>query len=325
MKVVAVCLVLLCSLSLQMSALAAPSEADRATARALALEAHAALEKQDYATAADRFARADALVHAPTLVVDWASALQGLGRLVEAQEKYELVLREGIDSSAPKSWRRALEEAKKELDAIKPRLAWVTIVLKEPAEANVKLNGQPVPPAAIGVKRATDPGISEITVEAAGYESFRATLPLGPGEAKSLEVALKKRLEPVAPIARTSEPYRPKPRSATRRTATYAALGVGGAALLGSGVAGGLSLKKRSQLVSECVDGECRSSSRSTIEAYHRYGTISGVALAAGVAGLGTGLLLWLTEPKQDEPVRSGLELQPVLGLGMVGAEGTFQ
>ena len=36
-------------------------------------------------------------------LVDWARALQGLGRFVEAHEKYELVLREGVTSTSPKS------------------------------------------------------------------------------------------------------------------------------------------------------------------------------------------------------------------------------
>ncbi|HEY8945131.1 MAG TPA: hypothetical protein VIM73_12760, partial [Polyangiaceae bacterium] len=51
-------------------ALAEPSAEDRATARALAGEGYQALQQKDYSTAADRFSRADALVHAPTLMID---------------------------------------------------------------------------------------------------------------------------------------------------------------------------------------------------------------------------------------------------------------
>src|SRR5689334_8135308 len=151
MRLAALCLGLLCILLAATPARAAePNEADRATARALALEGHTALQNKDYKTAVDRFARADALVHAPTLVVDLARALQGVGRFVEAHEKYELVLREGVDANSPKSWTRALEEAKKELDALKPRLAWITVVLKDPPDATVKIDGILVPLAAVG-------------------------------------------------------------------------------------------------------------------------------------------------------------------------------
>src|SRR5688572_8370318 len=83
---------------------AEPTEADRATARALATEGYRALQRKEFEVAAERFQRADALVHAPTLMVDWARALVGLGRLVQAEEKYAQVVREGVDAKAPQSW-----------------------------------------------------------------------------------------------------------------------------------------------------------------------------------------------------------------------------
>jgi len=324
MKLVALGLGLLCALLFAASAWAEPNEADRATARALALEGHTALTNKNYATAADRFARADALVHAPTLVVDWARALQGLGRFVEAHEKYELVLREGVDSTSPKSWLHALEDAKKELDMLKPRLAWVTVVLKEPADATVKIDGVLVPPAAVGVKRAADPGFPKVVVTAPGYEGFEQTLTVGPGEEKSLEVTLKKLPEVAAPVTTSQDIYRPRQKTEARRVASFVLLAGGGAALAGGGVFGALALHKKSQLDSECMDGgRCRSSSEPKIKTYHTYGTISGVALSVGVAAVGTGLVLLLTEPKAEETARAGVTVRPLIG-PLVGAEGTF-
>jgi hypothetical protein len=324
MKLVAMCLGLVCAVLLALPARAEPNEADRATARALALEGHVALEKKDFAAAADRFGRADALVHAPTLVVDWARALQGLGRFVEAHEKYELVLREGVDSSAPKSWVRALEDAKKELSLLKPRLAWVTVVLKDPPDASVRIDGIPVPPAAVGVKRAADPGFPEVTVSALGYEPFKTTVTVGPGEEKLLEVSLKKLPQTAAP-ATTSDAYRPRQKSDTRRIASYVVLGVGGAGIVAGSVTGALALRKRSALKAECLGEVCPSSSQNKIDTYHLYGTVSAVSLAVGAAGLGTGLALLLTEPKAEDVARAGFTVRPLLGLGTLGAEGTFQ
>ncbi len=326
MKLVAHCMGLLCALSLAWPAWAEPNEADRATARALALEGHSALTKKDYGTAADRFGRADALVHAPTLVVDWARALQGLGRFVEAHEKYELVLREGVDSTAPKSWVRALEDAKKELEALKPRLGWVTVVLVEPSEATVRIDGVPVPTAALGVKRAADPGFPEVTVTAPGYEPFSQTVTVGPGEEKSLEVSLQKLPEAPA-VARVDSEVPPPPAANTRRTLTYVAFGVGGAGLLAGGITGSLFLRKRADLNDECRDGGlCGSASSDKVDTYRMFGNVSGVSLAVGVAGVGAGLVLLLTEPKRVEKASaSGLSVRPILGLGVVGAEGSFQ
>jgi hypothetical protein len=324
MKLAALVLGLLCAVLFARPALAEPNEADRATARSLALEGHAALQNKDYKAAADRFGRADALVHAPTLVVDWARALQGLGRFVEAHEKYELVLREGVDSSSPKSWIRALEDAKKELDALKPRLGWVTVILREPSEATVTIDGVVVPPAALGVKRAADPGFPEVKATAPGYEPFKQTVTVGPGEEKSLEVTMVKLPEQAAAQAPpTQDVYRGRP-SKGRRIASYVVLGVGGAGLLAGGITGAMALKKRADLRSECRDSLCPSSSSKKISTYHTYGTVSAATLAVGVVGIGTGVVLLLTEPKQDEQA-DALRVRPLVGLGVIGAEGTFQ
>jgi hypothetical protein len=65
---------------------AEPSSADRVSARSLAAEGRRALRAGDFTTAADRFARADGLVHAPTLPLGLARAQVGLGKLVAAQD-----------------------------------------------------------------------------------------------------------------------------------------------------------------------------------------------------------------------------------------------
>src|SRR5688572_30046531 len=89
----------------------AQSEADRGQARQLAIEGNEALEKKDYVTAADKFGRADALFHAPTLLLGFARANAGLGKLVVAVEAYRRVVREGAPPDQP-TFVQAVEEAK---------------------------------------------------------------------------------------------------------------------------------------------------------------------------------------------------------------------
>jgi len=235
------------------------------------------------------------------------------------------VLREGVDSSAPKSWLRALEDAKKELDLLKPRLAWVTVVLKDPPDAAVRIDGVVVPPAAVGVKRAADPGFPEVTVAAPGYEEFKQTLTVGPGEEKMIEVALRKLPAEPALVTPKDPAYRPRQKTETRRILSYVAFGVGGVGLVTGGITGSLALRKRSDLRADCKHDLCPSSSRKKIESYHRYGTISGIGLGVGIAGLGAGLALLLTEPKVDETASAGFHWRPLVGLGALGAEGTFE
>ncbi len=75
----------------------AQSDAEnRATARALAAQGQEQLEAKDYAKAEDSFRRADALFHAPTLVLGIARASAAEGKFVEAWEAYNRIIIEGV-------------------------------------------------------------------------------------------------------------------------------------------------------------------------------------------------------------------------------------
>jgi len=312
---------------------AEPSEADRATARELATAGYHALKRKEYAIAADRFQRADALVHAPTLVVDWARALAGLGRLVEAQEKYELVLREGVASNAPRAWRRALDDAKTELEALKPRIAWLTLVVAGPDRPSVTVDQTDLSEASLGVPRATNPGTHNVRVEAAGYVPETRSIALAEGARQRLEITLVPRPpEANAPTPLPVAQRRPVPapkdeESGSQRGIAYAALTVGGAGLVVGGVTGGLALHKRSKLESACSGGSCPPNERETIDAYHRLGTASGIGFGVALVGIGTGVTLLLTDdssPSPKESAKPRAHVRPYVGLGTAGAVGRF-
>jgi hypothetical protein len=320
-------------------AFAEPSEADRATARELATAGYHALKRKEYAIAADRFQRADALVHAPTLVVDWARALTGLGLLVEAQERYELVLREGVASNAPRAWRRALDDAKAELEALKPRIAWLTLVVTGPERPTVTVDRSDLPEAALGVPRATNPGTRKIRVEAPGYVPETRSIALAEGAQQRLEITMVPR-PPEAnaptplPLVQQRRPV-PAPKddeSGAQRGIAYAALTVGGAGLVVGGVTGALALHKRSKLESACSGGSCPPNERETIDAYHRLGTASGIGFGVALVGIGTGVTLLLTDDSGPSTGAGPKELatkprpnvRPYVGFGTAGAVGSF-
>ncbi|MGH7298628.1 MAG: hypothetical protein ACRELB_27050, partial [Polyangiaceae bacterium] len=83
------------------------ADVDRATARQLGEAGEQALSAKDYKTAEDDFRRADSLVHAPTLMLGLARALAGEGKLVEAQEAYRRIVREGVAPGSPRVFRKA--------------------------------------------------------------------------------------------------------------------------------------------------------------------------------------------------------------------------
>jgi hypothetical protein len=308
------------------AAIAEPSAADRATARSLAGEGFQALQSKDYAAAADRFGRADALVHAPTLTLDWARALVGLNQFVEAQERYELIIREGVDPKAPKSWQRALEDAKAELAELKPRLAWLTVTVTGPSEAEVTIDGFAVPKAAVGVRRAVNPGARNVQAVAQGFLAQRQTLNLAEGEETAVAFALEvdpDQQAPTAVVAKTSTGLERPP--AKSRAPIYVALGVAGAGFVVGGVTGALALSKRSTLEKQCPDpAHCPDQDAGTINAYHTLGSISGAGFIVGVLGATTGVTLWLIDRKASAAPAQGFVVRPYLGLGSVGAQGSF-
>lgn len=311
------------------AARAETSESDRATARALAEEGHKALTAKDYALAEDRFRRADALVRAPSLMVDHAKALVGLGRLAEAYASYDAARKEPLAPNAPAAFRRAAIEAERAIKELEPKIAWVTIRVSGPSEPSVKIGEREIPASALGSALPVDVGSSTIQVSAEGYVSKDAPLSLVAGQKEEVELAL----EPVpvaapppapAPVVkhvvhrRAPEPVESKP-----NTLTYVAFGVGGAGLALGAVTGVLFLSERSKLTSECPDSKCPPSAHDDLGRYHLYSYTSAISLLVGVAGAGTGVALLLTKPKNEEPPRAA-RVSPYVALGSVGVEGSF-
>jgi hypothetical protein len=306
---------------------AEPSAADRATARALAGEGYQALQDKDYATATDRFSRADALVHAPTLMIDWARSLVGLGKLVEAQERYEQIVREGVDAKAPKSWHRALADAGTELGQLKPRLAWITISVSGSDDAHVTIDGVPVPLAAIGVRRAVNPGTLQVRVQAKGFLTQKRTVELREGGEDTVAFRLEPDLDAQKPVPVKAPPPTPPVRiERPDPLPMYVAFGVSAAGLAVGAISGGLFLAKRSDLMGVCdPNRNCQSSQTEAVNQYYTYGTVSGIGFAVAVAGAGTGAALWLLN-RNPSPAAAvqGVAVRPYIGLGNVGAVGSF-
>lgn len=183
---------LVASLLLAAPAAHAQSAADRATARELGTDGQAALDKKDYATAEDRFRRADALFHAPTLLLGYARAEAGLGKVVNASEAYNRVIREGVAPGAPSVFVAAVESAKAEVGAVQARIASVTITVTGPDNPSVTLDNQPVPVAALGVKRTVDPGEHTVKATADGWDPAQTKFTVADAAASTAALTMNK-------------------------------------------------------------------------------------------------------------------------------------
>lgn len=323
-------------------ALAEPSESDRQTARELAAEGYEALQRKDYSTAEDRFRRADKLVHAPTLIVDLARSLTGLGRLVEAYEYYELVLREGLSGNTPWSWQKAYHDAERELEQIKPRLSWLTVNVSGPSKPAVFIDGRRVPSAAVGVPRAVNPGPRMVAARARGFASKQQRVILGEGQHETLDIELDPKREGAAeepePIEVEVVDELPPPRLETagaQRTIGYVALTVGGVGLVVGGVTSVLVLRTRSDLADKCPGGVCvplnqqqKSDYQQDLDRYSLFKTAATVSLITGVVGVAAGTYLLFSRGSsphvESGAQKSALRVQPMLGLNTVGVSGSF-
>lgn len=326
-------------------ALAEPSEADRAAARELAAQGYEALQRKDYSVAEERFRRADKLVHAPTLVVDLARSLAGLGRLVEAYEHYELVLREGISTNTPWSWQKAYHDAERELEVIKPRLAWLTIKVSGPSKPTVFIDGRRVPSAAVGVPRAVNPGRLMVAARARGFASKQQQVTLGEGHHETLELELEPKpegaLEEPEPVEVEVVDELPPPKLETatgKRTLGYVALTVGGVGLVVGGVTSALVLTTRADLAANCPGGVCdpgnyeqRDQYQQDIKSYELFKTASTVGFITGVVGVVAGTyLLFTSSPHISSSASSAANsppsprLVPLVSTNSLGLAGTF-
>jgi hypothetical protein len=302
---------------------AEPNDADRATARTLAQEGYAALQAKDFRTARDRFKRASDLVHAPTLLRDLARAQLGLGELVEAQENYNRILREGVPESSPPSWTRALEDAARELEALKPRVPLLTLSVDGPENPVVTLDGEPYPVAALDAKRPVNPGKHELLASGEGYLEGKKSFSIGEGDTLEVEIELEEAPETpeAAPDEATPEAAE-TPQASWRKPATYAAFGVGGAGLVVGSIAGVLAITKHSKLADACADGHCPPSRENDVQSYRTAGTISTIGFVVAGVGAAAGVVLIFTAPNAHPSEMQAARVTPFVALGNDGASG---
>ena len=313
-----------------------PNAGDRATARTLAQQGYESLRDKDYATAVDRYKRALAIVHAPTLLRDLARAQVGLGKLVDAHENYSTIIREGVAADAPQPWVKALADAKAEIGPIAPRLASLIITVTGPAHPRVTIDGAPIAEASLGVKRPADPGRHEIRAIAQGYYTAKKTVELKDGEAVNIAFELEDAPPDAAP---KDEEVAGKVSVATvvdppwRKPVTIGAFALGGAGLVFGSVTGLLAMSKHNKLASQCPGGVCGPTQKGSFDNYHTLGMLATIGFVAGGVGAAGGVVLLLVKPQTLVEQQPGDQARgkpkdfawsPFVGVASAGVEGTF-
>lgn len=309
----------------------------RATARSLADEGITLFDQRKYSDALDRFERADAIVHAPTVGLLAARTLEKLGRLVEASERYRAVMNVTLDEKAPEAFRDAQTTASNELAALTPRIPSLEIVVEGEGsdQARVTLDGKPVPKALIGAKTLINPGVHRVEADS-GNSSGAQDLTIA--EKQALRAVIKLEPKSTTGDAIVTPPPPPDEKSqmppgAIQRYAAYGAFGLGGAGLIMGIGAGIAAILETSNIDAFCTkntvnEAKCRIKNDPDYLAaqkpYNTDRTISTVGFVLGGVGVAAGVALFLTAPKAPKTDPTKASIQPFIGLGSAGLHGTF-
>jgi hypothetical protein len=171
-----------------------PSDSDKAAARPFAIEGLRLAQAGSCKEAAEQLEKAEALVHAPTTAVPLAQCEIQLGKIIAGTELLNRVLNETLPANAPPSWAEAKKQARTILDAAEPKVAKLRIHVEAPAgvtaNAEVTVDGQPVPKVLLDNDRPTDPGPHHIVAKQAGVGAAETDVSLTPGQMLPVDLRL---------------------------------------------------------------------------------------------------------------------------------------
>jgi hypothetical protein len=293
----------------------AQTDEERAGARALADQGATAFDEGRWSDAVDLFTRAQSVIDAPIHLLYIARAQEKQGNLVQAMEAYIKASRAQLAPNAPPVFQEAKREAEAELEALTPRLPQVTVTVSGADGVDdvvVKVDGEPLPAAFVGVKRPANPGKHTYSAEGATLEAQEVTIAVNERGEASVELVLRPKAASTplpTPVAAPAE-REPAPAPVEARDGgsgssipAYAALGVGA---VGLGVGTYFLLERRSAADSaDALDDECRSSrvcdgaDASRLDALDAdaasFGTYSMIGYGVGAVGVGVGLYLLLS------------------------------
>ncbi|MEQ9317686.1 MAG: hypothetical protein RIF41_00955 [Polyangiaceae bacterium] len=296
--------------------LASPAHADddvKEQARELFHRAGAAMKAGDYAAAAELYDESNTLYPAPTAALGHARALVKLGKLLSAAERYTLLIETELGDDPPEVFVEAVASAKKERELVLPRVPKLVITLD--GEAEITLDGEPLPAEALGIERLVDPGEHVVTATRDGEELTQREVRVEEGQTMKVLLSV-----PSVGAYGDSEASPSGGSVGAQRFTGYALLGLGGAGTLVFAISGGLYLKDRGTVDDECdEDGLCSQEGLDAVDGARTMGAVNTASLIVALVATGAGLTLVLTAPDDDD-----VAVAPVIGPGFVGVAGRF-
>lgn len=336
------------------AALAAPTAADKETARSLLGAGQKKFDAGDYAGALEAWGAADDIMKVPTTGLRVGKAQAKLGKLVEARDTWLRVARSPATDTEP----RAIAAARKEAEALAvevgrriPSVSVKVTGVGADVEISVSVDGVSVPPAAASLPRRVNPGEHQVAVSAQGYTEAAASVVLAEGDDKTVEVSLTlvaaapmvqppppvdqpAPAQPAAPAQPVSGPQDPGADAASSGV-PWAVIGfsMAGVGVAVGAITGGMSASKTRDIKTTCDGNRCPGDAQADIDSASTLALISNIGFGVGVVGLGLGVYGLLTgggadaarvPPSTLRLGKRGVTLTPVVGLGSLNVLGRF-
>lgn len=233
------------------------------------------------------------------------------GRLATAAVHYDdyLAMYDGLPPSEQKEEQKREEQAAARRQALEKRIPRVTLKLPSDAPASTLVvrtppdGGNPVQ-VVVGVPLPVDPGKHVISTEVPGRPRVDKSFTVNEGETKLVELEVARaelslqptrKATPLQPVPSLLPPL--DPGTSPRRVAAYALGGVGVLGILGGVVTGAITWAQKGPIAENCQGRICNEAGVSAKETAATTGIISTVSFPVGLAALGAGVLLYVTEP----------------------------
>ncbi len=272
-----------------------PAADPRETARALANRAADAIARGEHVEAEALLRQAYERYPAPTIAVLHARTLVHLQRLATAENVYERTLLTNVGPDAPEAFRRATEQAQRELAALKPRVPRLQIVVRGRAalrpDLKLSLDGHALPVEQRGRWMLVDPGRRVVRVELDG-EVSEQLVRVDEGQSQVVDVS------------------EPATRGPAYRALNWSFLGLGVAGVGAGVITGVLANSAHARAQDDCPNDRCVEGSTGAKE-LNRFRTmrvVSTVGYAVGAVGVGLGVYLLIRGATDGPALRVELD-----------------
>ena len=292
---------------LTVSSLAPAQVSDPVVAEALFRDGRALFEAGRISEACRKFAESQRIDPRLGTLLNLASCHKDEAKFASAWEEYSEAVRMARRGNQKDREELALGEIRL-LEAVLTRLV-ITAAGAVPGQ-EVTLDGLAVRQETLGTPIPINPGEHKVEVKAPGYQPL--TLPVVAEKSRgnvTLEIPALKPIGKEPAASKQAEPAAPPTVASssllTMRTGSYIALGVG-AVGVGAGVVFGLrTLSKRDEAASRCPGGptQCDAEGKSLGDEAKQSATFSTIGVGVGVAGVATGVTLYLLSRRSPPAV----------------------